>query len=90
MKNKNNAHHVPVWMLYYKRLLENERKGKDEPMSRTARDIDVTYSHINKIVKIGEEAKELKVNKRGRISYVYLTEKGREQAEASIVILGDQ
>ncbi len=51
-------------------------------MSRLAQRLNMTYSHLTKIVKEMKKKKWITITKKGRINIIMLTEKGKEMQTA--------
>ena len=68
-------HEKPAMMLVLLR-----RKEKNYATS-LAKSTDCTYSHTMKILDVFEKNGLIKSEKKGRVRYIYLTEKGEKVAE---------
>lgn len=87
-KIKHSTHHTPVFLHYYALLYDKLTSNENlQCVARFSKELDVTYSHISKIVKEGKEKGNLKLTKVGRVVYAELTKQGLEVGKAAKTII---
>lgn len=63
-------------------------KGQETYKMEMVKELDITYTHVVKILKVLEKKKYVKFRKQSRNIYVELTGIGIEQAEACRTVMG--
>ena len=87
-KSKEFRLQADVWIKIMAHLGGKLFKGHETYKMEIAKELDITYTHIVKILKVLEKKKYVKFRKQSRNIYIELTGVGIEVSEACRTVIG--
>ena len=78
--------YFPAWMYIIKYI--DDKNGRMENVHVASRELDITYSHLSKVLQTMQKCKWVSTSKNGRIKIIKFTPAGTKKAEAIRWLLG--